>query len=104
MMKPVLERDVRRRFLRRLKPYGFLAIKLTSLGARGTAGWPDYLVIGRKTRLAFIELKRPGAAVTALQNERFADLNRAGYPVEIYYGEDNREFQWLLDWLNGANA
>jgi hypothetical protein len=80
----VLERDIDRKLTKLLANYGYQTIKLSALGARGSAGWPDRLVLLPRGRVAFIELKRPGGALTPLQQHRQRCLKESGHDVGTF--------------------
>lgn len=64
---------------------GVLSVKLTTLGARGTSGWPDRLFILPGGRVLWMELKAPGRKPTKLQESRIRQLRERGHSV------------WLVD-------
>lgn len=87
-MKPITEKVVTRRFRSAMGRHQFLFIKLTTLGARGTSGWPDYLVMGPTGRVAFVELKRPDGLTTPLQDEKIRLLRKYQARVFVWHGGD----------------
>ena len=62
---------------------GYEAIKLTTNGALGVKGWPDYMFLGPKATIFFIEFKAPGGVCTPLQLERHFRLRKLGFPVYV---------------------
>lgn len=80
---PILESAVQRRVVDYARGQGALAIKLSTLGMRGTAGWPDYMFIW-KQRILFVEFKAPGKSLTALQEKRHVQLREHGFqPITV---------------------
>lgn len=77
------ERALAAAFVRRVRDRGFLAIKLSTLGIYGTAGWPDYLVLGPNAWVAFVELKTPTGKVTERQRARLVTLRRFGFRADV---------------------
>lgn len=73
-------------YARKLK---FIAIKLSTNGARGSAGWPDYQFFpppgGSSVARPpfFIEFKAPGSEPTPLQWLKIKLLRSLGYEVFI---------------------
>ena len=92
---PVLEKQVDEKLVRLFKkhyPEG-VCIKLATVGAHGTAGWPDrcFIVNGK---IAFVELKAPGKKPTPLQEARLSQLRFAGARAE-WFDNAERAFDWL---------
>jgi hypothetical protein len=65
------------------RKHGWVCIKLSTSGPRGAAGWPDRLFLGPRRRVIFVEFKRPGGKVTALQASRHAQLGEVGWTVQV---------------------
>ena len=72
------EKDVTRKFLDLIKPFA-VSIKLSTLGARGSTGWPDREVILPNGRVCWVELKAPGKTPTLLQQVRLDALRNNGH-------------------------
>lgn len=62
---------------------GCYCIKLSTYRGLGSAGWPDYLVLGDNGLHFFIEFKKPGGKVTELQKMRHEGLVELGHSVHI---------------------
>lgn len=75
---PVLESRIQKKVVDYARKKGAVAIKVTTLGARGSAGWPDYLFLYEGKAL-FIEFKREGGKLTPLQTERFRQIFMAEF-------------------------
>jgi hypothetical protein len=71
----MLERDVERYLVSRVKALGGLCLKWVS---PGTAGVPDRIVFMPGGRISFVEVKRPGEAPTRLQRHVLAQLEQLG--------------------------
>jgi hypothetical protein len=61
---------------------GIIAIKLTTMKARGTVGWPDYLFL-HAGKVMFIEFKAPGAKPTPRQEQQIQKLIKNGFYVRV---------------------
>ena len=88
MVKPFLEREVDKLLVAECKARGIKTVKTVSVAHRGM---PDRMVYGPGKRFGFVELKRHGGAVTLLQKELIAELQRAGVWVRLLVGEPTKE-------------
>ena len=90
-MSDVLERDVEKALVRRVKQLGGMAEKFTSPGKRSV---PDRLITLPGGKVIFVELKRPGQLPTEKQ-QKDHDLRRAlGCDVRVIDNlEDARAFE-----------
>ena len=79
----MLERDVERAFVRRLKRE--LGLTSAKLKAIANAGWPDRLVPLANGVTVYIELKAPGreSNLSAHQKEIIGRLRAHGHPVLV---------------------
>lgn len=90
---------IQRKVVSYARDHGAIAIKLTTLGVRGVAGWPDYLFVYNK-RVVFMEFKRPGGKLTDLQKYRQSQLADQGFFVTTVDSADSGceiladEFGW----------
>jgi hypothetical protein len=75
-----LERAVERAFTEEAKRRGAWALKLA---VPGVSGFPDRCVLVPGGRIAFVELKRPGAPPRALQLWIHGRLRTLGFRVEV---------------------
>lgn len=95
----MLEKQVDEKLCRLFKkrwPTG-VCIKLATVGAHGTAGWPDRLFIAGG-EVAFVELKATGAWPTALQTARLDQLRAAGVAAR-WFDDADLAFEWLVSVL-----
>lgn len=93
---PVLEKQVDEKLVRLFKknyPDG-VCIKMATVGAHGTAGWPDRCFIANG-QVAFVEVKAPGKKPTPLQEARMSQLRHAGAKTEWFSDADD-----AMRWLN----
>lgn len=76
----MLEKDVERRLVARLKKLGILHVKMTPVAQRG---WPDRLLILPNNQVLWIELKAPGREdnLSANQVQVQAKLRALGHLV-----------------------
>lgn len=87
------ESKIQKSVVTHAKDRGFVAIKLSSLGMYGTSGWPDYLFLGVKAKIFFIEFKAPGGKTTPLQDERIRLLRALGFRVYVC---NDKEQGWSI--------
>lgn len=76
----MLERDVERYLVKRIKDAGGKAYKWVS---PGNSGVPDRIVILPGGRVAFVELKAPGEKPRALQEAQMRVLEKLGCLVLV---------------------
>ena len=81
----MLERRIEQHLVRRAKEAGGVAWKWVS---PGTAGVPDRVLIMPNGRVVFVELKRPGGKLSAIQVRTHALLAGLGADVRVI---DSRE-------------
>ena len=74
------ERDVEQALIKSVRKAGGLCLKFIS---PGWSGVPDRLCLFKGGRIAFVELKRPGAKPRPLQVRRAEQLRRLGFQVEV---------------------
>ena len=84
----MLEREIEKRLVAKVRSMGGEAIKFTSPASRG---WPDRLVIFPGGRIAFVELKTDKGVLTEIQKSRIAKLERMGCEVHVLYGQSGVE-------------
>lgn len=60
-----------------------LLCKKMETGRFGSTGWPDYMFLKLHPKVFFIEFKREGGKLTALQEHSIAQLRRMGFPVWV---------------------
>lgn len=78
--KVLLERDLERYFSAQCKKHGLMTLKLHVRFARG---WPDRIVPLENGEVLWVELKRPGGKLSALQAKVHADLAKIGHHVQV---------------------
>lgn len=97
----MLEKDIERLLVRRVKEMGGKAYKFVS---PGNAGVPDRIVILPTGHVIFIELKTDTGSLTKLQKIQIKKLLKLNQQVFILYGKS--EVERFLDncreVLNGA--
>lgn len=71
---PPKEKTIDATFARLARARGWLVIKLATVGAYGSSGWPDRLVINEVGKHCYVEFKVPGGKLTRLQQSRQAEL------------------------------
>lgn len=76
----ILERDLEKYFTAQCKKLGLLTLKLHVRFARG---WPDRIVPVKNGKVLWVELKRPGGKLSALQAKLHADLAKIGHEVYV---------------------
>lgn len=79
----MLERDIEKKFVAKVKRMGGEAVKFTSPASRG---WPDRLVVLPGGRVTFVELKTDKGVLTEIQKSRIARLLDLGVEVHTLYG------------------
>lgn len=82
-MKIMLEKDVEKALLKRVKSEGGLCLKFTS---PGNAGVPDRIILMPGGKIKFVEVKRPGKKPTTLQNYWIDKLRALGFEAEYIDG------------------
>lgn len=84
----MLERTVEEYLKAKVKAAGGLCLKVIAIG---WAGFPDRIVLLPSGWLAFVEVKKPGAAPRPLQESRIQALQRLGFRaghVDSHQGVD----------------
>lgn len=76
----MLEKDIEKALVKKVKALGGLCIKFTSPSMMGI---PDRIVLLPKGKLGFVELKRPGGQARPIQIKRIKDLKKLGFKVFI---------------------
>jgi hypothetical protein len=76
----ILERDLERYFAAQCKKHGLLTLKLHVRFARG---WPDRIVAIENGEVLWVELKRPGGKLSALQAKLHENLYKIGHKVYV---------------------
>ena len=74
------ERDVEQALVRTVRKAGGLCLKFVSPGWDGA---PDRICLFPGGRVAFVEVKRPGAKPRPLQARRLAQLRKLGFDVAV---------------------
>ena len=76
----IRERDVERALIRHMRTCGGLCLKFISPGVDGV---PDRICLRPGGRIAFAEVKRPGAKPRPLQVRRVEKLRELGFTVVV---------------------
>jgi len=76
----MLERDIEKAFVKRVKSLGGMAEKFTSPAKRSV---PDRIVTLPGGKIIFVELKKPGAKPTELQLRDHANRRALGCDVRV---------------------
>jgi hypothetical protein len=74
-----------------------LAIKISTQGAYGNVGYPDYIFCLKMKAPLFIEFKKPGGVLEPHQRARINDMRSKGHKVEICMSVEHGKFiidQW----------
>lgn len=82
------EASIQSASVRALRTLGCLCIKQGIVGAMGTRGWPDYLILLPGGRSFWIEFKVPGKQPTPLQWERMGALDELGHVVYVCHSRN----------------
>lgn len=77
-----LERNIEKRFLRRLREIWSTA-KTRKLNGYGNSSWPDRMILLPGTPVFFIEFKRPGGALSPGQAHEINELKALGLRVFV---------------------
>ena len=83
--KDMRERDVERSLIIAVRKTGGLCLKWVSPGWDGA---PDRVCLWPGGRVAFVEVKRPGAKPRPLQIRRLEQLRRLGFLTAVVDGQD----------------
>lgn len=78
--KVILERDLENYFTQRCKALDILSLKLN---VRYKRGWPDRVVICKNGKVVWVELKRPGGKLSALQEQTHHQLRQHHHEVYV---------------------
>lgn len=84
----MLESNLEKRLVQRVKDLGGLAMKWVS---PNLAGVPDRIVFLPGGRVILVEMKRPGGSTTALQNRIHAMLRRLGQDVRVIDSKEDAD-------------
>lgn len=76
----IRERDVEQALIREIRKQGGLCWKLISPGVDGV---PDRICLWPGGKVAFVEVKRPGAKPRPLQTRRMEQLRELGFTVVV---------------------
>lgn len=76
----MLEKDIERKLMMRVKSAGGLALKFTS---PGFVGVPDRVILMPNGKIAFAELKAKGKKPRPIQVRRIEKLRKLGFKVYV---------------------
>lgn len=82
----MLEKDIEKALVKKVKALGGLCIKFISPSMMGI---PDRIVLLPKAKLGFVELKRPGGKARPIQIKRIKDLKKLGFKVFVLDEKEN---------------
>ena len=82
----MLEKDIEKALVKKVKALGGLCIKFTSPSMMGI---PDRIVLLPKGKLGFVELKRQGGKARPIQVKRIKDLEKLEFKVFILDEKEN---------------
>ena len=88
------EASIQRASVEALRKLDCLCIKQGIVGAMGTRGWPDYLVLMKSGRSFWIEFKAPGKHLTPLQDQRREALMELGHWVYVCHSKQEALDAW----------
>ena len=77
------ERSIEQAVVDYARKHGVLSIKLSMNGARGAAGWPDRIFLGKDMQVRWVEFKNERGQLTALQKRRHAELAALGWSTAV---------------------
>lgn len=92
----MLEKDIEKYFVRRIKEIGGKAYKFVS---PGNSGVPDRMVCLPGGTVVFVELKAPGKTPRPIQIHQIGILRKFGFQVEIVDSKESADT--LADALAG---
>ena len=81
----MLEKELERKLVKKIKAIGGIALKFIS---PGFDGMPDRLLLMPGGRIAFVEVKRHGEKPRPLQESRHGMLRRLGFDVYVLDREE----------------
>lgn len=84
----MLERNVEKKLVEKVKRLGGEAVKFVSPSSRG---WPDRIVLLPEGRVAFVELKTDTGVLSEIQKHRIVTLQKLGHEVHVLYGVSDVE-------------
>lgn len=93
----MLEKNVEKSLLMKVRDRGGLAFKFVS---PGMAGVPDRVVLLPDGKMAFVELKAPGKKPRALQRYRMKQIEDLGFRVVVL--DEIEKIEPFLDELEGG--
>ena len=85
------ESDIERAFCRKLQKRGCLTPKISD-----NPGWPDRLVIMPGGKHCFVEFKRPGGKLSAIQTVVIAQISKLGHCVFVIDSYDDEYVEFVL--------
>lgn len=91
------EREIERALVRAVKKRNGMAFKFVSPGINGV---PDRIVLLKSKKIFFVELKRPGGRMRALQEKRKAQLGELGF--QVFCIDDINEIEVILDAMESS--
>lgn len=92
----MLENEIEKALVNRVKKVGGLCLKFTSPSMTGI---PDRIILLPRGRVGFVETKRPGCDPRPIQHKRIKQFKNLGFKVYVL---DNKEtINKILDGVGG---
>lgn len=79
------EQQIQSKRIKQLESEGYYVIKLIKTNKNGI---PDIIAIPPNSNVLFSEVKRPNGKVSPLQEYRLKELEKYGFRVEVYRGDE----------------
>ena len=93
----MLEKEIEKRLVTEVKRNGGIALKFTS---PGFDGMPDRIILMKKGRVSFVEVKAPGKKPRPLQLQRHDMLRKLGF--KVYVLDNVNEIARIIGETNGT--
>lgn len=91
------EKDIEQKLVKAVKAVGGLCLKFVS---PGTNGVPDRIILIAFGKIAFVEVKAPGAKPRPMQRLRIKQIQDLGF--KVYVLDDERKIGGIIDEIRSA--